>query len=431
LKAAHFDYQAGEPSSGNARVRVFNAGEAPVDVGLGNGLTVASRLEPGMLGDYADVPTVMTVDGRKDAELALYGLRAGEDPVRWSADGSQVAFVGFGDGQADVYVADLKGKVTRVTRDVTREINPRWSPDGRWIVWESIEESADQHAIGLYKLGGTATTLDTNPLANAMGWALSSPIKFPEGVEWADDGIIYFYPQGEGHSAGIWTYDVKSGAFAQTYERRLTDVAFSPERREWAVVSADAPGQVEVVGQDGSRVVAQGDAWAPDWSPDGSMLSWVEGAPTSPDGWRIHVVNADGTGDRVLTDWLPVLQSEPPVPGPKAKREWLSGGRALAFTRAGRDYGAAERAGIGGAKAGDDIENVWIVPTDGSRSPVQATDLTRVFYLRGPEESPGGDTLALVGFSYLDRVQWLWTLPAQGGKPQKIDGGVRWYKWDR
>jgi hypothetical protein len=157
----------------------------------------------------------------------------------------------------------------------------------------------------------------------------------------------------------------------------------------------------------------------------------VEGKSTSSDGWRIHVVGPDGKGDRALTDWWPILQAEPPVPGPRAKRTWLDDNRTLAFTRAGRDYGAAERAGTmsGGAKAGDDIENVWLVPVDGSAPPHQATDLTRVFYLKTPEGSPDGDSWTLVGFSYLDRSQQLWVVPMDGGKPVKVDGGVRWSTW--
>jgi hypothetical protein len=120
------------------------------------------------------------------------------------------------------------------------------------------------------------------------------------------------------------------------------------------------------------------------------------------------------------------------VPGPNAKRYWLDGGSVLAFTRAGRDYGAADRAGgFGAIEAGDDIENMWVVPVDGSARPAQLTDLTKVFYLKEPLESDDGDTLGLVGFSYRDRVQQLWTVPKDGGTPVKIDGPVRWFVWSQ
>jgi Tol biopolymer transport system component len=209
-------------------------------------------------------------------------------------------------------------------------------------------------------------------------------------------------------------------------------VVFSPQAKAWALVPKDKPGQLITVDVNGkTKTIVASNANAPLWSPDGTMISWVEGDPLSSRGWRIHVIRADGSGDRVLTDWLPLLQSEPPVPGPKAKRVWVGNGKQIVFNLVGRDYGAAERAGIGGAKAGDDIENLWIVPVDGSARPHQATDLTRVFYLRDAVPSPDGDTLAVVGFSYLDRVQQLWTLPAAGGKPTKIDADVRWVAWER
>jgi Tol biopolymer transport system component len=432
VQAAQYDYQPGEPPSGHARIRVFNASNEAIDARVVGGLELATGLESGSLADYVDVPTVMSVDDRQDAELGLYGLRAGEDPVRWSQRGDKIAFVGFGDGQPDVYVADINGETRRITNDEVRELNPRWSPDGDWLLFESVDDMTDVHRINLAADDAPARALPMDAVRGAMGWSNSTLVKFPEDIDWADEDRLFFYPQADGQSGGIWTYDVDANAFDQLFPGAITDVAFSPEAGAYALVSSDAPGEVVTIDLDGtSRVVASGDAWAPVWSEDGRQISWVEGDRLSTDGWRIHAVNADGTNDRVLTDWWPILQEEPPVPGPDAKRVWLDDGNTLAFTRAGQDYGAAERSGLGGATAGDDIENVWMVATDGSEPPEQATDLTRVFYLRGPEESPDGDTLALVGFSYRDRVQWLWTFPADGGKPTKIDGGVRWYVWDR
>jgi hypothetical protein len=146
-------------------------------------------------------------------------------------------------------------------------------------------------------------------------------------------------------------------------------------------------------------------------------------------GWRLHVVNADGSGDRAVSDDVPVMQESPPVPGPKAKRYWLDGGRLLAFTVVGRDYGAAERQGGFRGEAGNDIENLWIVPADGSKPRRRATDFTRVFYLKDIAERPGGDALGMVGFSYLDRSQQLWAVRTDGGSPVHVDAGVRWFHW--
>jgi hypothetical protein len=123
------------------------------------------------------------------------------------------------------------------------------------------------------------------------------------------------------------------------------------------------------------------------------------------------------------------MQASPPVPGPNAKRVWLDDGRSLGFMRAGRDYGAAERAGGYSGRAGDDIENLWVVPVDGGEAPRRVTDLTKAFYMKDVTVSPDEDALALVAFSYLDRTQKLWAVRADMGKPVAIDSGVRWFMW--
>jgi hypothetical protein len=205
--------------------------------------------------------------------------------------------------------------------------------------------------------------------------------------------------------------------------------AWSAAAERWAAVTADGA-QLVSVGPDGRTTeLASGAVNAPMWSPDGRFVSWVEGDSASPDGWVIHVVQADGSGDLALTTRLPTLQASPPVPGPKVKRVWLDDGRLLAFSRAGRDYGAAERGGGFGGKAGEDIENIWVVPTDGSEPPRRVTDLQKHFYFKEIAESPDGKDLALVAFSYLDRTQKLWAVASDGGKPVEVDSGVRWYMW--
>lgn len=432
LLAYETSYEPGTPPSGNARVRLFNATGAPIDAVLEDGTVLAQDLEPGALGPYATVAAVLGVDEREDARITLYGLR-GEQPVAWSPDGDRLAFVGIGDGQVDLYVGTGDGAATRLTRDDAQDRNPVWSPAGRRLVWESVDEGFDIHELRLWSGSGSPRTVDMTPVREAMGWPDTANIQFPGGFGWVDEETLYFYPKSDRGAGGLWLADGATGAPRQLFAGSVTEPDFSQDAAAWAFVPADRPGEIVVLTADGREsTIARGQAHHPLWSPDGRQISWVEGESTSGEGWRLHVVNADGTNDRVLTDWWPLLQTDPPVPGPKAKRWWLDDGRRIAFTRAGRDYGAAERSGpFGAGQAGDDIENLWIVAVDGESAPVQATDLTRVFYLGQLQESPDRSALALVGFSYRDRSQQLWTLPAAGGKPTKIDGGVRWYYWER
>lgn len=430
LEAFETSYEPGSPPSGNARVRVFNATDGPVDVTIDGLTNLAKGLASGGIGDYVSVPSVLSLDDRERARMTLYGLRSSEEPVAWSPNGDRIAFVGVADGRVDLYVADTEGNVERLSDDANSDINPRWAPDGKALVWESVDDSYDVHHVRVWRDGG-AVTLDLGAIAEEMNWPENANIQFPGGIDWADDRRIFLYPKAAEGAAGLWLLESDGSGGAQLVSSAVTEVRFSREAQAWALAVADRPGELVAVDLEGRQtVVASGEAHFPIWSPDGGAICWAEGASTSTDGWRLHVVDADGTNDRVLTDWLPILQEQPPVPGPNAKRWWLDDAGKIAFTRAGRDYGAAERAGgFGSVTAGNDIENVWIVATDGKSAPVQATDLTQVFYLSRLAESPDGKALALVGFSYQDRSQQLWTLPSSGGKPTKIDGDTRWFAW--
>jgi Tol biopolymer transport system component len=429
LRAMQYSYEPSEAPSGNSRVRVFNSGDEPLDVMIEDEV-VLRGVEPGTLSPYVNVAAVFGTDERQDAELAIYSLRTGEDQVAWSPDSKKLAFVGSPDGQMDIYVTSIDGPATRVSSDDWREVNPRWSPDGKSLVWEALDERLGEHHIGVLLAGEKEPHfVDMSSLRSQLGWDAGTVVVFPEPIDWATNRLVYLYPKADRGPGGIWVYDIGSDTLRQLYDGSILGPDYSPEAESWAFGTNE--GQLYTLSTSGDlqRLPAD-DGYYPLWSPDGSKISWVEGGPLSETGWRIHVVNADGSGDVALTDWLPVLQSEPPVPGPNAKRWWLSDGEELAFTRAGRDYGAADRAGgYGVIEAGDDIENVWIVPTDGSESPRQATDLVKVFYLKEPIESEDGSTFGLVGFSYRDRVVQLWTVPRDGGKPVKIDGPVRWFAW--
>ena len=430
-EVAEADYEPGSrPPGGSSRLRVFNGSAAPLSVQIDGETVVAAALAGHALGEYVPVAAVADEDRRRDLELDIYGMRPLELPLVWSPDSKSVAFLAAPEGATDIYVAAADGSVSRITEDADRELNPTWSPDSRNLAWISVDDRYDTHRVSVH-VGGETRALPLDPILVAHGWAPTSEVRFPGGAFWVDEGRIALYPTAERMSGGIWTVDVASGEATQAYADRIAEPDWSPVAKRWAFGVQAGVGELYVMPLDGQpeKIVAT-DAHYPRWSPDGAALSYVEGDPKSPEGWRIHVVDPDGENDRTLTERLPLLQSDPSVPGANAKRIWLDGGAQLGFTRAGRDYGRAEAAGpMSSGEAGDDIENLWIVPTDGTGEPRLATDLTQVFYLREIEPSPGGEALAFVAFSYMNRAQQLFAAPAGGGKPVHIDGAVRWYQW--
>lgn len=132
------------------------------------------------------------VDGRKPQDAAdarkkpfdldaLYRVRSVSDP-QVSPDGRHVAFVltsyalESGKSNADLYLVDTDGKTPprRLTRHAGYDARPRWSPDGRWLLFVSAREKGMQ-AWRLPLDGGEAERL-TN---------LSTGV---DQAEWAPDG---------------------------------------------------------------------------------------------------------------------------------------------------------------------------------------------------------------------------------------------------
>jgi hypothetical protein len=418
-----------DPPSDASLVRVFNAGNSPLDAQVA-GTNLAVGLAAKGLSPYARITSPVSIDRRKDLEMGLYGLRPLEAPVAWSPDGSQVAWVASPAGVGQIMTSSPAGPAKTVTTGEAERLNPTWSPDSRNLAWVEVDPVTSDQVVA-YLADGKVGRMDPAPIKAAMGVIPGARISFPEDVTWADETSFFLYPVSDRRSAGIWKYDVASGELTQVEKEPVSNPSWSPTARAWVygLQGDDVDGKLFVLPVDGSPKQLPVDGRYAQWLPDGQRISWVEGDPKVGEGWAIHVIGADGSGDKKLTEKLPTIQSDPPVPGPNPKRFWLDGGKLMGFTLAGTDYGAREEAGFGSSEAGNDIENLWVVPTDGSAPPKLATDLMKVFYMKELAESPSRDGLGFVAFAYDNRSQQLYAAPANGGKPVQLDSGVRWFQW--
>jgi TolB protein len=56
----------------------------------------------------------------------------------WNASNDRIAFVSDRDGNEEIYVLDIKiGKLERLTSDAARDIHPYFSPDGKYLLFNS------------------------------------------------------------------------------------------------------------------------------------------------------------------------------------------------------------------------------------------------------------------------------------------------------
>lgn len=433
LKAVPVTYTAGETPGNGSQVRVFNASSGPLTLTMDGKVKLASDLATGQIGPYARVNAMLNTDQRADIELAIYGNKTREFSVAWAPASDRVAYLGAGDGNLDLYLSDLGGQPKRLTQDTASQLNPVWSPDGGHLAWYTSELNVILYSVQVARAdGGDLRTVDFGPIRQQLGLPPTEKLFFPQDLIWVDADRFAMIPRTNAGSVGLWLYDLSSGKVTKMTDKPVHAVEWSPQAKAFLYTPDKDTGEVIRHDLDGSpRSLVKGQAFYPIWSPDGSRICYVEGHQTDGTGWVLHVMDADGSDDRVLTPRWPLVQSEPPVPGPRAKRIWMDGGKTLVFSRVGSDYGAADRAGIGRLQtAGPDIENFYAVDVTAAKPTVrQLTDLTQVFYLDQLGRTPDAKAMAFIGLWYQSRTQQLWVAPAGGGKPQQIDGPVRWYTW--
>jgi Tol biopolymer transport system component len=243
----------------------------------------------------------------------------------WSRDGRTIAFVSRRDGNSELYVMNADGSGKRnLTRDRASDDYPTWSPDGRRIAFlrapllsNGPADSLGVHRIYVYHL--YVVNADGSGLRRlTRNWTYPGQVK---QVAWSPDGrTIYFgryLIRTDGSGArrlpyipitAVWSPDGRKIAFA----------AKGPEPPPRYSSHSD----IYVMNADGSgkRMLTHNARYnaEPAWSPDGRKIAFRSTRNGNRD---IYVMNADGSGKRNLTR-NPARDGSP---------SWSPDGRRIAF----------------------------------------------------------------------------------------------------
>jgi len=278
----------------------------------------ASTVENGLLAFSGGGQIhVVSPDGSGLRQLTHLGGHDALD-VHWSPDGSMLAFRVWTNGDYQLFVARADGSnPTNITGTMgVGEL--AWSPDGSMLAFTSFREGNDDLFV-----------------VNADGTGLRAVVDSPfteAGPHWSPDGTQIAFERWPVHdrdpgTADIYVVGVGGGEAAPlvTSPGYDTGVAWSPDGSRLAFTS-DQGGDEEiyVVNADGSGErqltdLPEASATRPAWSPDGTRLSFV-----AHDGeqWDVWVVDGDGTGLLKLT---PSGRDDGPA-------VWAPDGSLLAFT---------------------------------------------------------------------------------------------------
>ncbi len=309
--------------------------------------------------------TTSTITAATTTTATITGTTSSSGP----AYPGKIVYTRAEQNSADLYVmtADRQYQM-RLTNTPGASFQPRWSPDGQSIAYLHYEAAGNSTNIWLVDAAGGA-----EPRA-----LTTDGVKTAEGVFWSPDShyLLYQDVQTGGESQDLYRLDVATGDIVNmTADSPQRDgspawspdgqsIAFASDRPSTTTVTTTGTASIWVMAADGTgatNLTPQASGWQhakPVWSPDSRQVAFyrwrtdgVADAAGGPAG--IWVINADGSGERLLGEFPEWQASDPPV--------WSPDGKWLAF-----DYGNA------------DDTDVWVVamqPDGAASEPLQISDL--------------------------------------------------------
>lgn len=183
---------------------------------------------------------IASVDGKQQAK-ELASVRGSAEQAKWSPDSKHIAFVSRREGHSLICVYDFGGDSIRyILPSVDRDSMPRWSPDGRWIVF--VRTAGVQEKLPLIPVRPMPWSLWIADAKTGTGHKLWQSGEKPEdslpeltedaSLNFAADGRIVFASEQDGRNH---LYSIAAGGGTAMLltpgEFDIEDVSLSPDKR--------------------------------------------------------------------------------------------------------------------------------------------------------------------------------------------------------
>jgi Tol biopolymer transport system component len=235
--------------------------------------------------------------------IRLTETDSNERTPRWSPDGRKLVFASDRDGNREIYVMDVAGASQGETAAALRNLSqhkapdwqPAWSPDGARVAFSSYRD--DNWELYLVDADGTNLLRMTDHPENDF-----SPT-------WSPDGSKLLFASRRYMDADLFVMDVTTGESTQltTGELNEFDPAWSPDGRWIAYVTQHGDqGDVYVMRADGADPINLTDSpyandFQPTWTPDGQWVVYVSYTAAEGD-HELFRMRPDGSSVQRLTN---------------------------------------------------------------------------------------------------------------------------------
>ena len=241
---------------------------------------------------------------------------------------TRIAYMSTRSGNGEIYLMNPDGKrVRRLTRHLKYDSAPAWSPDGQKITFASFRDLHRPAGIILAEIY-VINADGTNPINLTQ-----APGRADLHSSWSPDGKQIVFGSIERFVRDVWVMDTDGGNPHNLTNHHASDgdPDWSPDGRQIAFESnRDGDWEFEwgnwdiyVMNTDGTHPINltnhPADDNSPDWSPDGLRIVFS----SNQDGnFDIYVINADGTTPINLTNH----------PAEDRYPAWSPDGRQIAFS---------------------------------------------------------------------------------------------------
>lgn len=212
---------------------------------------------------------------------------------RFSPDGSGIAFQDWSAGNIDVWLMRADGsELPALTSDAAHDYLPAWMSSGEAISFASWRrESGDaDDGVHLY-------LMDAN--GSGQRRLLAEPMGTSSGADFSPDGRHMVFSRAGAQGSALWLAAADGSDARVLLDDGASNGAarFSPDG-EWIAFHAGRGDGASLAlirrgGSDYRVLVEAGEAWYPNWSPDGRWLVYTTRGASGEDGdydlWAVEV----------------------------------------------------------------------------------------------------------------------------------------------